>query len=35
MRFETGADTQWGDLNGRFHLDLLRHADRPRSLAIL
>ena len=32
---ETGADTQWGDLNGRFHLDLLRHADRPRSLAIL
>lgn len=25
----------WGELNRRFHLDLLRHAERPRSLTII
>ncbi|WP_457106887.1 GntR family transcriptional regulator [Methylobacterium sp. P5_C11] len=32
---ETGQVLRWGDLNRRFHLDLLRHADRPRSLSIV
>ena len=26
---------RWGELNQRFHLDLLRHAERPRSLSII
>ena len=30
-----GEVLRWGDLNRRFHLDLLRHADRPRSLSIV
>ncbi len=30
-----GEVLRWGELNRRFHLDLLRHADRPRSLAIV
>ncbi len=32
---ETGQVLRWGDLNSRFHLDLIRHAGRPRSLAIV
>jgi DNA-binding GntR family transcriptional regulator len=32
---DTGQVLRWGDLNRRFHLDLLRHADRPRSLTIV
>ncbi len=32
---ETGEVLRWGDLNSRFHLDLLRHANRPRSLTIV
>ena len=31
----TGETPRWGELNQRFHLDLLRHAQRPRSLGIL
>ncbi|MCJ2048242.1 GntR family transcriptional regulator [Methylobacterium sp. J-070] len=31
----TGQVLRWGELNRRFHLDLLQHADRPRSLSIL
>jgi DNA-binding GntR family transcriptional regulator len=30
-----GEVLRWGELNRRFHLDLLRHAQRPRSLSIL
>ncbi|MFE1600568.1 GntR family transcriptional regulator [Methylobacterium sp. ID0610] len=30
-----GQIDQWGELNRRFHLGLLRHAGRPRSLAIV
>lgn len=26
---------RWGELNRRFHLDLLRYSDRPRSMTIL
>lgn len=32
---ETGEVLRWGDLNSRFHLNLLRHANRPRSLTIV
>lgn len=32
---EAGQVERWGELNRRFHLDLLRHADRPRSLSII
>jgi DNA-binding GntR family transcriptional regulator len=32
---ESNQILRWGDLNRRFHLDLLRHAGRPRSLTIL
>ncbi|MGH1571397.1 GntR family transcriptional regulator [Methylobacterium sp. P31] len=32
---EAGEILRWGELNQRFHLDLLRHAERPRSLAIV
>ena len=31
----TGEAPRWGELNRRFHLDLLRHAQRPRSLSVL
>lgn len=30
-----GEVLRWGELNRRFHFDLLRHANRPRSLAIV
>ncbi|MCJ2143368.1 GntR family transcriptional regulator [Methylobacterium sp. E-066] len=30
-----GEILRWGELNRRFHLDLLRHAERPRSLSIV
>lgn len=30
-----GEVMRWGELNRRFHFDLLRHADRPRSLTIV
>ena len=30
-----GEVFRWGDLNRRFHFDLLRHAGRPRSLDIV
>ena len=30
-----GQVEHWGELNRRFHLGLLRHAGRPRSLAIV
>ncbi|SDN55533.1 DNA-binding transcriptional regulator, GntR family [Methylobacterium phyllostachyos] len=30
-----GEILRWGELNRRFHYDLLRHADRPRSLTIV
>ena len=30
-----GQVDRWGELNRCFHLDLLRHADRPRSLSIV
>ena len=32
---KTGEILKWGELNRRFHLDLLRHAQRPRSLSII
>lgn len=32
---EAGQIERWGELNRRFHLDLLRHAARPRSLSIV
>lgn len=32
---EAGQVERWGELNRRFHLDLLRHAGRPRSLSII
>ncbi|MDP4024161.1 GntR family transcriptional regulator [Methylobacterium sp. NEAU 140] len=32
---QAGEVDRWGELNRRFHLDLLRHADRPRSLSIV
>ncbi|MBE7204461.1 MAG: GntR family transcriptional regulator [Parafilimonas terrae] len=32
---KTKETSRWGELNQRFHLDLLRHAQRPRSLSIL
>ncbi|MCJ2058219.1 GntR family transcriptional regulator [Methylobacterium sp. J-048] len=32
---KAGEILRWGELNRRFHLDLLRHADRPRSLSIV
>jgi DNA-binding GntR family transcriptional regulator len=32
---KTHETSRWGELNQRFHLDLLRHAQRPRSLSIL
>ncbi|QEE40894.1 MULTISPECIES: GntR family transcriptional regulator [unclassified Methylobacterium] len=32
---EAGEILRWGELNQRFHLDLLRHAGRPRSLTIV
>jgi DNA-binding GntR family transcriptional regulator len=32
---EAGQIERWGELNRRFHLDLLRHAGRPRSLSII
>ncbi|MGU3668256.1 GntR family transcriptional regulator [Methylobacterium sp. A49B] len=32
---KTNETSRWGELNQRFHLDLLRHAQRPRSLSIL
>lgn len=31
----SGEILVWGELNRRFHFDLLRHADRPRSLTIV
>ncbi|MCJ2072512.1 GntR family transcriptional regulator [Methylobacterium sp. J-030] len=31
----TGEVLRWGELNRRFHFDLLRHADRPRALTIV
>ena len=31
----SGETPRWGELNRRFHLDLLRHARRSRSLSIL
>lgn len=30
-----GQVDRWGELNRSFHLDLLRYADRPRSLSIV
>ena len=30
-----GEVLRWGELNRRFHLDLLQHAERPRSLSIV
>jgi DNA-binding GntR family transcriptional regulator len=30
-----GEILRWGELNRRFHLDLLQHAERPRSLSII
>lgn len=30
-----GEVMRWGELNRRFHFDLLRHADRPRALTIV
>lgn len=30
-----GEILRWGELNRRFHLDLLQHAERPRSLSIV
>ncbi|AWN48259.1 GntR family transcriptional regulator [Methylobacterium terrae] len=32
---KAGRVETWGELNRRFHLGLLRHAGRPRSLAII
>lgn len=32
---KSGEVQRWGELNRRFHFDLLRHADRPRALAIV
>ncbi|MCJ2127095.1 GntR family transcriptional regulator [Methylobacterium sp. J-077] len=32
---KSGEILRWGELNQRFHLDLLRHAGRPRSLSIV
>ncbi|GJE58365.1 GntR family transcriptional regulator [Methylobacterium trifolii] len=32
---QAGQVELWGELNRRFHLDLLRHAGRPRSLGIV
>ncbi|KMO16066.1 GntR family transcriptional regulator [Methylobacterium platani JCM 14648] len=32
---KAGRIELWGELNRRFHLGLLRHAGRPRSLAII
>ncbi|SFL32080.1 GntR family transcriptional regulator [Methylobacterium pseudosasicola] len=32
---EAGEILRWGELNRRFHLDLLQHAERPRSLNIV
>ncbi|MEL6062254.1 MULTISPECIES: GntR family transcriptional regulator [unclassified Methylobacterium] len=31
----SGEVMLWGELNRRFHFDLLRHAERPRALAIV
>jgi DNA-binding GntR family transcriptional regulator len=35
VALRTGDVGSWGELNQRFHLDLLRRANRPRSLAIV
>jgi DNA-binding GntR family transcriptional regulator len=32
---EASEIQRWGELNSRFHLDLLRHAARPRTLTIV
>lgn len=32
---QAGQINRWGELNRRFHLDLLRHSGRPRSLGIV
>lgn len=32
---QSGLVQQWGELNQRFHLGLLRHAGRPRSMGIV
>lgn len=35
LALESGIVQQWGELNQRFHLGLLRHAGKPRSLGIV
>jgi DNA-binding GntR family transcriptional regulator len=32
---QAGEIHRWGELNSRFHFDLLRHAGRPRALSIV
>ena len=35
LALQSGLVQQWGELNQRFHLGLLRHAGKPRSLGII
>jgi len=35
LALKSGLVEQWGELNRRFHLGLLRHAGRPKSLSIV
>jgi DNA-binding GntR family transcriptional regulator len=35
LALKSGLVHQWGELNQRFHMGLLRHAGRPRSMGII
>jgi DNA-binding GntR family transcriptional regulator len=35
LALQSGLVQQWGELNQRFHIGLLRHAGRPRSMGIV
>ncbi|MDB5574102.1 MAG: gntR [Tardiphaga sp.] len=35
LALQSGVVQKWGELNQRFHLGLLRHAGRPRSMGII